>query len=194
MQDQDFLQPVRPAAPAKPSECGTAALQSSVRPEGFYGDDPAELGADGNVGLLIKQLHGLLHRVIDLRASPLGLTASQWRPLMLILHKGIDTPAELARTMNVDTGAITRTLDRLEAKGFLQRERVPEDRRVVKVVLTDTGRTVAAQILPAIADTLNIHLQGFSEDEIRMLLALLKRMISNGECYLQQAAEHPGGN
>lgn len=148
---------------------------------------------DRNVGLLIKQLHILLHRVIDLRALPLGLTANQWRPLMLILHKGIDTPAELARAMNVDTGATTRILDRLEAKGFLQRERIPEDRRVVRIVLTDTGRTVAGQILPAIADTLNIHLQGFSADEIRMLLALLKRMIGNGEDYLRQAAGEPGG-
>ena len=136
-------------------------------------------------------MHNLLHRVIDLRACPMGLTANQWRPLLLILHRGIDTPAELARALDVDTGATTRMLDRLESKGFLRRERVPEDRRVVKIVLTDAGRTVADQVLPAIAHTLNIHLNGFSEDEIRMLIALLKRMIANGEQYLQQAADRP---
>lgn len=153
----------------------------------FYNICVGDLAPDRNVGLLIRHLHVLLHRVIDLRTQPMGLTANQWRPLLLIQHKGIDTPAELARAINVDTGAITRMLDRLEAKGFLRRERIPEDRRVVKVVLTDAGHALADQIMPIIADVLNQHLQGFSEDEIRMLLALLKRMIANGETYLHQA-------
>jgi DNA-binding MarR family transcriptional regulator len=157
----------------------------------YYGGIPGDLTPERNVGLLVKHVHTLLHRVIDLRACPMGLTANQWRPLLLILHRGIDTPAELARALDVDTGATTRMLDRLESKGFVQRERVSEDRRVVKIVLTDAGRTVADQVLPAIAHTLNIHLNGFSEDEIRMLIALLKRMIANGEQYLQQAANRP---
>ncbi|MHA3902226.1 MarR family winged helix-turn-helix transcriptional regulator [Castellaniella sp. WN] len=157
----------------------------------YYGSAVGDLGPERNVGLLVKHVHTLLHRVIDLRACPMGLTASQWRPLLLILHRGIDTPAELARTLDVDTGATTRMLDRLESKGFVRRERVPEDRRVVKIVPTDTGRSVGARILPAIAQALNIHLSGFSEDEIRMLIALLKRMIANGEQHLQQAADRP---
>ncbi|HEX7387854.1 MAG TPA: MarR family transcriptional regulator [Castellaniella sp.] len=150
---------------------------------GFYSSDPGDLGPDHNVGLLLKHLHMLLHRVMDHKACPLGLTAYQWRPLLLIHHKGIDTPAELARALNIDTGAVTRALDRLEAKGFLQRERACDDRRVVKIVLTDEGHRVTSRILPLIADTLNLHLQGFSEDEFRMLLSLLKRMIANGEHY-----------
>ncbi|MGB6241857.1 MAG: MarR family transcriptional regulator [Castellaniella sp.] len=175
MQDplSSFTRPPDPAPAASSPSC-------------FYSDSPSDLTADRNVGLLIKHLHVLLHRVIDLRTQPLGLTANQWRPLMLVLHKHIDTPAELARTMSVDTGAMTRMLDRLEAKGFVQRDRIPEDRRVVKIILTDAGHAVAIQILPIISDALNLHLQGFSEDETRMLLALLKRMIQNGEQILQQ--------
>ncbi|WP_298017767.1 MarR family transcriptional regulator [uncultured Castellaniella sp.] len=157
----------------------------------FYSDSPGDLTADRNVGLLIRHLHVLVHRVIDLRTLPLGLTANQWRPLLLIQHKRIDTPAELARAMNVDTGAMTRMLDRLEAKGFIRRDRIPEDRRVVKITLTDTGHALTDQILPIIAEALNLHLQGFSDDEIRMLLALLKRMIQNGEQVLQQACTPP---
>ena len=155
----------------------------------YYGGTYGDLGPERNVGLLIKHVHILLHRLIDLHACPLDLTANQWRPLLLILYRGIDTPAELARALDVDTGATTRMLDRLESKGFVQRERVPEDRRVVKIVLTEAGRAVADQIPPLIAKTLNIHLDGFSEDEIRMLIALLKRMIANGEQYFQQATQ-----
>ncbi|MFA7437853.1 MarR family winged helix-turn-helix transcriptional regulator [Castellaniella sp.] len=173
----------------------TPPLSSSKTPPagqpsgGFYGSAPADLAADRNVGILVRHLHGLIHKVIDLDTLPLGLTANQWRPLLLIKHKGTDTPAELARVMNVDTGAITRMLDRLEAKKILRRERIPEDRRVVKVVLTDSGHALTDQILPIVAQALNQHLQGFSKDEVRMLLALLKRMIANGEHKLQQASE-----
>ncbi|MFV0283651.1 MAG: MarR family winged helix-turn-helix transcriptional regulator [Castellaniella sp.] len=157
-----------------------------------YAGVPGDLVLERNVGLLVKHVHTLLHRIIDLRAGPMGLTANQWRPLLLIQHRGTDTPAELARALDIDTGATTRMLDRLESKGFVQRERVPEDRRVVKIVLTDMGRTVSSQILPIVAQALNIHLSGFSEDEIRMLIALLKRMIMNGEHYLQQqTADRP---
>lgn len=156
----------------------------------FYSSTPDELGPDYNVGLLIRQVHTLMHRTIDAKTCPLGLTSHQWRPLLLIHYKGIDTPAELARALCIDTGAVTRALDRLEAKGFLQRERACEDRRVVKISLTDLGRTATAQILPRIADTLNLHLQDFSEDEFRMLVSLLKRMVANGERYLAQTHQN----
>ncbi|GAA0782133.1 MarR family transcriptional regulator [Castellaniella ginsengisoli] len=174
------MQETRPSGPSSPEP------ETDFR---YYGRAINDLSPERNIGLLIKHVHNLLHRVIDLQACPMGLTANQWRPLLLILHRGIDTPAELARTLDVDTGATTRMLDRLESKGFVRRERVPEDRRVVKIVPTDAGRAVAAQVLPAIAETLNIHLNGFSEDEIHLLIALLKRMIANGEQFLQQAAD-----
>lgn len=150
----------------------------------YYQACPDSLRQDNNLGLLIKRVHTLLHRVIDHKVMPLGLTAMQWRPLLLIYHKEIDTPAELARFMHVDTGAMTRTLDRLEAKGFLTRQRCVEDRRVVKVALTPAGTDVIKQIMPLIADTLNLHLEGFSRDEIQMLFGLLHRLILNGEHYL----------
>ncbi|MBV6273128.1 MarR family transcriptional regulator [Alcaligenaceae bacterium CGII-47] len=149
----------------------------------YYQACADSLRQDNNLGLLIKRVHALMHRVIDHKVMPLDLTAMQWRPLLLIGHKGIDTPAELARFMQVDTGAMTRTLDRLEAKGFLARQRCLDDRRVVKVTLTPAGTAVIEQILPLIADTLNLHLQGFSRDEIQMLFGLLQRLTRNGERY-----------
>ncbi|HXE19243.1 MarR family winged helix-turn-helix transcriptional regulator [Castellaniella sp. UC4442_H9] len=154
----------------------------------FYTSDPGDLGLDRNVGLLIRQLHTLIHQVINQMAGPLGLTSHQWRPLLLISYKGIDTPAELARALCIDTGAVTRALDRLVAKGFVRRERASDDRRVVKIVLTDAGVAASSQILPIIAETLNLHLQGFSDDEFRMLLSLLRRMIANGESHLRATA------
>jgi DNA-binding MarR family transcriptional regulator len=149
---------------------------------GFYQPDMHSLRLETNIGRLIKQVYVSINRMIDLGVMPLGLTAMQWRPLVLIAHDNVDTPAELSRKSHVDTGAMTRTLDRLEAKGFLTRQRCAEDRRVVKLTLTDSGRKVVNDIFPAVADTFNAHLHGFSKNEIETLFDLLQRMIANGAC------------
>ena len=76
------------------------------------------------------------------------------------------------RLNGVDTGAMTRTLDRLEAKGLLRRARNQLDRRVVKIELTELGETKAREIPPNIARVLNHHLRGFSTDEVTQLMHL----------------------
>lgn len=168
--------PTKPVT-AKKSKAATAPAYGK---QNFYTADPVSLGHGNNVGFLIKQVQSSLNRMIDQHVSPLGLTAMQWRPLVMIRYRDINTPAELSRQTHVDTGAMTRTLDRLEAKHFLTRQRCPDDRRVVRLELTATGQDAAAQILPAVATTLNAHLQGFSKTEVETLMSLLQRMLANG--------------
>ncbi|AOB27634.1 MULTISPECIES: MarR family winged helix-turn-helix transcriptional regulator [Bordetella] len=135
---------------------------------------------DDNAGFLIKLVSNSLNRMLDLEMAPLGLTAMQWRPLAMIATGRADTPAELARLINVDTGAMTRTLDRLEAKGLLRRVRSQEDRRVIKIELTPEGLAKAREIPAYIAKVLNHHLRGFSTEEVAQLQHMLRRIIANG--------------
>ena len=146
----------------------------------YYQPNPDSLSAENNVGHLLKLAAGSVVRMADQAVAPLGLTAIQWRPLIILRYTEINTPAELARVVTVDTGAMTRTLDRLEAKGFLTRQRCQEDRRVVLLELTPLGHDVVAKILPAVAATLNSHLEGFSKAETTQLIGLLRRVIING--------------
>ncbi|MEO6985363.1 MAG: MarR family winged helix-turn-helix transcriptional regulator [Paralcaligenes sp.] len=146
----------------------------------FYRPDEKSLIQDNNLGHLIKTVYASINRMIDQGVAPIGLTAKQWKPLFMICHHEINTPAELSRATNVDTGAMTRVLDRLEAKGFIGRHRCLEDRRVVKLDLTDSGKQVVGGILGPVADTLNCHLAGFSKQETEQLLSFLQRMIDNG--------------
>ena len=110
-----------------------------------------------NAGYLIKLVANSLNRMLDQEMAPLDLTALQWRPIAMVALGRADTPAELARLNGVDTGAMTRTLDRLEAKGLLRRARNQLDRRVVKIELTELGETKAREIPPNIALSL-IHI------------------------------------
>lgn len=131
-------------------------------------------------GRLLKLVFSSLVRNVDARMQPLELTAMQWEPLLLLSRGRADTVAALARECDMDCGAMTRMLDRLEQKQLLQRQRSDTDRRVVNLALTDKGREAAAAIPPVIRDELSRHLHDFSPEETQLLVSMLNRMLENG--------------
>ena len=100
----------------------------------FY--EPAGYCADASVGWLMKRALMSLAQEADRRLSPKGITHAQWAALFMLARCRASTVAELARETQSDPGAMTRLLDRLEAKGFCRRQRSTEDRRVVRIELT----------------------------------------------------------
>jgi DNA-binding MarR family transcriptional regulator len=89
------------------------------------------------------------------------------------------TANELARKMDVDAGAVTRMLDRLEAKGLLERVRSESDRRVVHLQLTAAGQATAAEVPHVLAAVNNDLLRGFSEAEWKQLRKFIDRLTAN---------------
>ncbi|CAM3453503.1 MarR family transcriptional regulator [Bordetella sputigena] len=143
-----------------------------------YRCDRARL--EENPGYLIRLVFNSLNRALDQEMAPLGLTATQWRPVAMVAMGRADTAAELARLNEVDTGAMTRTLDRLEAKKLLRRKRSEQDRRVIKIEITEEGQAMMREIPINIARTINHYLRGFSEHEVELLTHFLRRMLANG--------------
>ncbi|CAP44570.1 MarR family winged helix-turn-helix transcriptional regulator [Achromobacter pulmonis] len=129
---------------------------------------------------MTRQVHFSLLRTQDEVLAPLGLTAGQWMPLVLVSAGMASTPAELASLSDIDAGSMTRTLDRLESKSLVCRVRSIEDRRVVNITLTVKGVAVAHRVPHAVGRVLSKHLQGFSQDESTLLCRYLTRMIVNG--------------
>jgi len=132
------------------------------------------------VGRLIKQVFASLLRGIDQRMQPLELTAMQWEPVLILSLNTVDTVAALARESQVDCGAMTRMLDRLEEKDLVRRRRSDTDRRVVHLELTRKGEKVAQDIIPVVTEELQSHLRDFNPEEISTLTTLLERMLTNG--------------
>lgn len=147
----------------------------------FYGDDLQALGNEDSIGYLIKRSHVLIIRNIDTELAPFDLTSKQWIPLQVIGQGRGDTVATIAREAGIDGGAMTRMLDRLEAKGLVKRIRRTDDRRVVNIELTKTGKELVDHIPEAIYKVLNQLLSGFNKSEFTQLKNLLSRMIINGE-------------
>jgi DNA-binding MarR family transcriptional regulator len=137
--------------------------------------------AEESVGYLMKRIMGSIIYQADKRLEAHDLTSAQWGPLMRLRKAGPSTVAELARWLQVDAGAMTRLLDRLEKKRLCKRVRSTEDRRVVQVELTPEGEAAIAEVPAVLAEVMNAHLAGFSKTEWVALKTYLRRMVETGE-------------
>ena len=105
--------------------------RSSVRPAAIYRADGYR--PDDSAAWLMRRILQGMAAEVDLALEPRGLTNAQWLPLFKLHLGAASTAAELARECQLDTGAMTRLLDRLEAKGLVRRVRSVQDRRVVNL-------------------------------------------------------------
>ncbi|MEY4762660.1 MAG: hypothetical protein RLZZ200_2516 [Pseudomonadota bacterium] len=153
-------------------------LPTPAAHDGFYSG--TSWTADDSIGHLLRQALASLSRAAEAEMKQVGLTSVQWAPLMMIARGGHPTAASLARDLNTDTGAMTRMLDRLEAKGLLTRRRSETDRRVVELALTEQGRQVTELIPLHLGRIYNSHLGGFTASEFDQFKGFLRRLARNG--------------
>ncbi|MFK7606466.1 MULTISPECIES: MarR family transcriptional regulator [unclassified Pseudomonas] len=129
------------------------------------------------LGLLLGRAAMLKDRIIDRHMEPYGITAAQFKVLIIMAQFAVDTPAELCRHLSLDSGAMTRMLDRLEQKNLLVRQRSEADRRQVRLVLTEDGQALA-NLLPQIgADAMNQLAGDISPEELKSLEQILKKIL-----------------
>jgi DNA-binding MarR family transcriptional regulator len=166
---------------SSPDECHTVTRTTTriAPPADFYRADA--YCAEESVGYLMKRIMMSVVYQVDKRLDVHELTSAQWGPLMRLRTTGGSTVAELARWLNVDAGAMTRLLDRLEKKGLCKRVRSTEDRRVVKVELTPEGEAAIREVPAVLAEVMNAHLAGFSKTEWLALKTYLQRMLDTGD-------------
>lgn len=75
----------------------------------------------------------------DKALKAMGLSLASWRALLIIDQMQPCTMNDLARVSAVDRTTLTRTVDQLVAEGLAVRATPPEDRRQVRISLTETG-------------------------------------------------------
>lgn len=127
---------------------------------------------------LLSQVGREHSTALDRSFARFGLTTQQ--AAVLIHASGAPTsPSKLTDILGTDTAGMTRLLDRLAAKGLLQRQRHAADRRAIVIELTDEGRKLLPH-LPPVFGRMNAQLfNGFTADEIEQLTAAWQRMLAN---------------
>ena len=134
-----------------------------------------------SVAYLMRRILNRMAHQVETDLEPSGLTQAQWLPLFMLSLGRASTAAEVARECDLDAGATTRMLDRLERKGLCKRERSLRDRRVVLLSLTPEGRKAAKRVPQVLSDVHNEALAGFTSEEWNTLKVLLRRMLSNAQ-------------
>jgi DNA-binding MarR family transcriptional regulator len=140
---------------------------------------PEDFTLTHSVGFAINKARNLLVAEIDTALKDLGITTQQMGILLSMRNGDATTPFELSKLLGIDTGLMTRMLDKLEAKGLLQRTRSLEDRRVVNLTLTAEGERTAAQVPHIVPVVLNQRLRKFSKTEFQELRRLLHKFLED---------------
>lgn len=155
-----------------------AAEGTGVGFETGSGTDPGSVDIDLSLKLwvvLSRSFHAIA-RIDRQSAATHGLTQGEFAVLEALYHKGPLLLGEVRRKILVSSGGITYLVDKLEAKGLVERRACPGDRRAAYAALTPEGEERIEDIFPAHAERLARGLSGLEEDEKRIAIGLLKKL------------------
>jgi DNA-binding MarR family transcriptional regulator len=108
-----------------------------------------------------------------------AVTPPQWGVLALLWEEDGLAIGSLSQARAIDPPTVTGIVTRLEQSGLVERRHDRQDRRVVKVYLTEEGRD-SMSFLPAAVATFNATMtREISDAEQRDLIALLQKIIAN---------------
>ncbi len=119
-------------------------------------------------------------QVVNAELASLNLTGAEGDILFHLLSAdGGLSQEKLAERLDVGKAAVSRTLNSLAVKGYIHRERQPDDSRIYRVTLTEAARDAGEKIENAYKTVYESSLRGISESEFRNLNKLLEKVYDN---------------
>jgi len=106
-----------------------------------------DMNLDRDPVLLLGDVARLIRTRADARARAFGMTLAQWKILVRLEAQPAVSQNELAALVEVEPITVARLVDRLEARGFVERRADPSDRRIWRLHL----RSAAIPMLKEIA-------------------------------------------
>ncbi|KGP64243.1 hypothetical protein EP47_04100 [Legionella norrlandica] len=134
---------------------------------------------------LIKKASQLYIRLANTYLKELGIPHGYSYFLLQLWQEDGQTQTVLHKKIGIEQPTAVRTLDRMERDGFILRERSKEDRRIIKIFLTQKSKDLHAKSLKAARAMNNEALEGFSEADRKLLNKMLRDLIENLEIKLK---------
>jgi len=107
------------------------------------------------------------------------ITAEEWAILLILQDRDGVTATQLsARTLR-DKTTVTRMVDRMVARGFVDRRADTADRRQVRLCLTEAGRAMFARLAPLAQQLIQRSVAGIAVADIDITVSVLARMSEN---------------
>ena len=125
------------------------------------------------------------------RLRPLGLSAGQFPVLMLLYKEQNIMQDTLVRHYHLDKGTIARAVKKLEVAGYIRRIIDPDNRRAVRLFLTEKGQQAAPLLKAADQAWEEWICSGLSDRDKRTLTTLMRKVAENSHSSIQYAGELP---
>lgn len=135
---------------------------------------------DKGIGFLVTDTARLLSKLIDRRLQPLGLTRAQWAVLAALTNRNGMSQSELADELEIEKSTTGRLIDHVQARGWVERRPIPNDRRQWGVYLTaeagpliDKAKTIVLETRADMLDGLSVEQQSHVTEILRSIKANL---------------------
>jgi MarR family transcriptional regulator, transcriptional regulator for hemolysin len=125
---------------------------------------------------LLNDVARLLRVDADKRARLHGMTRAQWAILIRLDRQPGISQKELSEILEVEPITVARLIDRLEARGMVERRPDPRDRRIWRLHLLRPARDVLQEIDDQRADMTRMVTAGIDETSIDIMTEALLRM------------------
>jgi MarR family 2-MHQ and catechol resistance regulon transcriptional repressor len=116
------------------------------------------------------------------------LNMQELRVVEFLGNEGPRMMRELAEHLTVAVNSVTSIVDNLERKGLARRQRSEEDRRVVRVELTEDGRVMYRSVTDANLRLFRSMLGALTEDEQEIFMVLFRKIARAGRSQVQKMA------
>ncbi|GAA3665980.1 MarR family transcriptional regulator [Arthrobacter ginkgonis] len=107
--------------------------------------------------------------------EPLGLTHPQYLVMLALWENAPLSVKELSSLLQLDPGTLSPLIKRLEASGYVERKRKPEDERTLAIAPTERGRILRQDALQVPVEMM--RRLGMSREELTLLHQLMNRLI-----------------
>lgn len=127
---------------------------------------------------VISKTSNMVQKVLNKFYKELMLSETQFSALYLVYLAGNDgiTLSTLGEKMNVTRANITTLVDRMVARGLIERIINENDRRSIKAVVTDNGKEIFNSILPKYEEFTSVLLNFLTENEKKRFNELLLKI------------------
>lgn len=126
--------------------------------------------------VVLAKAHQAVYAFAEADVARHGLTMTEFAILEALYHKGPLLLGDLQRRILVSSGGVTYLVDRLTAKGLVERMDCASDRRARYATLTDAGAALIARIFPQHQKAVEEATAGLSDRELEQLTAQLKTL------------------
>ena len=138
--------------------------------------------AKAEKGVTMSRLHAaarLARTALAARLLDHGFYAGQDQIMLALDQEDGQTPGQLASRLGVRPPTVTKTINRLQAQGFLDKRASDADARQAHVFLTDAGRDAMRAIEKSLRKTEKQALKGLDKKDQKTLAKLLSRIETN---------------